>query len=216
MSSNVLDQLSGKVITPEQLFERVSHNISLLPLVINGMTSSKATIRYGCGKVLMRLSETHPETVYPHMNFFVSLLDSKYRILKWQAIHILAQLTMVDTKKKFDEIFDTYYGLMHDEYMVTVANVVGHSGMIACAKPYLIPRITKELLSVENLKTTPHLTTECKRVISEHAITSFDMFFPQIPTKDTVLSFVKKQTKSPRKSLQKQAQKFLKKWEKNV
>jgi LPS O-antigen subunit length determinant protein (WzzB/FepE family) len=97
--------------------------------------------------------------------------------------------------------------------MVTVANVVGNSEKVALAKPHLVQKITSELLKVENISTTPHLTVECKRVITEKAIEYFDVFFDRIEAKDEVLSFVKKNKNSPRKSLKTQAENFLKKWQ---
>ncbi len=124
---------------------------------------------------------------------------------------IIANLTRVDADRKFEAIFDQYYGFLNDEYMVTVANVVGNSAKIALAKPYLVQRITSELLKVENIKLTPHLTAECKRVIIEHTIRSLDVFFEKIEAKEQVLSFVRKQLGSTRKSLQKEARSFLEK-----
>ena len=212
MKNDLLTKLADKTISKEELLKKVKANLSLLPIIIDGMSSEKAAIRYGCGKVLMDLSEVHPEKLYPHMNFFINLLDSKYRILTWQAMSIIANLTKVDVDKKFDSIFDKFYSFINNEYMVTVANVVGHSGKIALAKPYLIPKIIKELLKVENIKTTPHLTSECKKVITEGAIQSIDMFFPQIKNKDEVISFVKKHADSSRKTLKAKSQDFLNKW----
>jgi hypothetical protein len=199
-------------MTKEELVKKVKQDFALLPEIIDGVSSEKAAIRYGCGKVLMELSEKYPEKLYPHMDFFVTLLDSNYRILTWQAMFIIANLTRVDMEKKFDSIFDKYFSFINDEYMVTVANVVGHAGKIALAKPYLIPKITKELLKVETIKTTPHLTDECKKVIAEHAIQSLDMFFSQIEQKDKVLSFVQKYVATSRKTLQKKSEEFLNKW----
>jgi len=215
MNPNFLDKLVDKSLTKEQLFEKVKHDFDLLPIVVHGMTSSKAAIRYGCGKVLMNLSEEYPEKMYTHMDFFIEMLDSKYRIITWQAMFIIANLTKVDKKKKFDEIFDKYCGFLHDEYMVTVANTVVNLGKIAKTKPYLIQKITKQLLDLENLKTTPHLTVECKRVIAEHTIDSFDMFFDKISDKKEVIYFVKKHTNSTRNALKKKANEFLKKWDKS-
>ena len=148
------------------------------------------------------------------MAFFVSQLDSKRRILVWNAMAAVANLCKVDMEKKFDAIFDKYYGFLNDEYMVTVANVVGNSPKIALAKPYLVPRITAELLRVEKTSTSAHLTEECKRVIVEQAIKSFNQFFDKMNAKDKVkvLSFVKKHTDSPRASLRKEAGLFLKRW----
>jgi len=125
---------------------------------------------------------------------------------------IIANLTQIDKNKKFEAIFDKYYRFLNDEYMVTVANVVGHSAKIALAKPHLTQKITEELLKIENISTTPHLTEECKRVIAEKTIEAFDLFFDGIDTKDRVISFVKRQLKSPRRTLKIKAENFLRKW----
>jgi hypothetical protein len=184
----------------------------LLPEVPNGISSSKAAIRYGCAKALMDLSYEHPEELYPFMDSFITLLDSKHRILTWNAMTIIANLARVDKDKKFDAIFDKYYSFLNNEYMVTVASIVGNSARIALAKPYLIQRITDELLKVESIPTTPHLTEECKRVIAEKAIESFDLFFDRIDTKERVFSFARRHLGSSRKTLKTKAEDFLRKW----
>jgi hypothetical protein len=212
MENELFSKLVNKSITKEELLQRVKQNFDLLPIILNGISSSKAAIRYGCAKVLMDLSEESPEKLYPHIEFFIDLLESKYRILTWNAMTIITNLTKVDTQGKFDVIFDRYYTFLNDPYMVTVANIVEHSGKIARSKPYLIPKITNELLKVEDLSITPHLTEECKRVIAEQAIKSFTIFFDKIDDKDKVIAFVERQSNSSRKSLKKAAEKFLNKW----
>ena len=204
--------LIDKNLTKEGLLSRVKQNFNLIPLLFEGVSHPKAAVRYGCSKVLMDLSKEYPEKLYQYFDFFVNLLDSKYRILTWSALAIIANLARVDTDNKFDDIFVKYYSFLDDEYMVTVANVVGNSGKIALAKPYLVPEITAKLLKVQNLSTTPHLTEECKRVIAQQAINSFDEFFDKINQKGQVFSFVNLYVKSPRKKLKIRAEKFLKKW----
>jgi len=212
MESELLHKLGSKSLTKKGLLQKVRENPDLLPEVLNGVSSSKAAVRYGCAKVLMDLSQEQPERLYPYMDSFLALLDSKYRILVWNAMAIIANLATADEDKKFDAAFNKYYGFLNDEYMVTVANVVGNSAKIALAKPYLVQRITSELLKVENTSTTPHLTEECKRVIAEKAIESFDLFFDRIEAKDKVISFVKRYQNSSRRSLKVKAVSFLKKW----
>lgn len=216
MESNLLQQLANKSTTKEQLAKKVTQNPALIPEILNGISSSKPTIRYGCGKILMDVSEEQPELLYPYMDFFISLLDSDYRILTWNAIITIANLTRVDTENKFDVIFEKYYGLLENDYMVTVANVIGNSGKIALAKPHLTKQIVEKLLAVENISTTPHLTNECKRVIVEQAIESFDVFFPQIEQKNIVIVFVKKYVNSSRKTLRTASERFLKKWDQSM
>ena len=212
VENKYLQQLADKSMTKEELLKNVKLDFSLLPIVLQGVSSSKAAIRYGCAKVLMDLSEEYPQQLYPYMDFFIDLLDSKYRILTWNAMAVIANLTKIDEDEKFDAVFNKYYRFINDEYMVTVANLVGHSGKIAVAKPYLTEKIANKLLKVEHISTTPHLTEECKRVIAEQAIKSFDMFFDEVERKDKVIAFVERQLTSSRKALRDEAEKFLKKY----
>lgn len=211
METDLLQKLGSKTITKDKLLQEVERDFSLLPVVLKGTSSSKATVRYGCAKVLMDMSEKYPKILYPYFDDFIVLLKSKYRILTWNAMAIIANLARVDRDRKFDAIFDRYYGFLNDEYMVTVANVVGNSAKIALAKPYLVQRITSELLKVENIKLTPHLTAECKRVIIEQTIKSLDVFFEKIEANEQVLSFVRRHLRSTRTSLRKEAESFLEK-----
>jgi hypothetical protein len=212
METELLQKIANKSLTKEELLEKVKKNFNLLHILLEGIHSSKAAIRYGCAKVLMDLSEEDPDKLYPYMPSFIELLDNKYRILTWNALTIIANLTKVDGEKKFDAVFSKYYSLINDEYMVTVANVVSNSSKIALAKPYLVPKITDELLKVENISINPHLTEECKRVIAQKAIEAIDSFFEKIEDKERVFSFVKKHFNSPRKKLRKTAEDFLKRW----
>lgn len=209
MKSEILHKLENKSITKKELLQKVEQNSDLLPEIINGVYSPKASLRYGCAKVLMDLSETHPEKMYPFIDSVIELLDSKYRILTWNAMAIIANLAKVDKDNKIDSIFEKYYSFLNDEYMVTVANVVGNSAKIASAKPYMIKKITDELLKVENISLTPHLTEECRRVIIEKAVRFFSSFFDKIEQREKVVSFAKRQVNSPRRTLSKTAKEFL-------
>lgn len=214
MGNELLMKLADKTLTKDGLRQQVEQDFSLLPVLLEGTRSPKATVRYSCGKVLMDLSAEHPERLYPYMDAFIELLENKYRILTWNALAILANLAKVDEKHKFDVVFDKYYSFLNNEYMVTVANTVGNSGKIALAKTYLIPRITAELLKVENVSVTPHLTEECKRVIAENAVKTFDLFFDKLGEneKKKVLAFVERQLDSSRRTLSAKAADFLEKW----
>jgi hypothetical protein len=145
------------------------------------------------------------------MDKFIELLDSKHRILTWNALAIIANLTAVDADGKFDALFERYYGFLGSEYMVTVANVVTNSAKIASNKPYLSDKIAAELLKVENLQTTPHLTEECKLVIAEKAIQTFNTLIRHTKNKKALINFAKKHLSSSRANLKNEAQNFLNK-----
>ena len=184
MESSLLQPLSNKTINKELLFQKVEQNFNLLPEVMKGFFSLKPAVRYGCSSVLMDLSAKYPQEIYPHFDFFVQLLKSKYRILMWNPAAVIANVCVVDEAKKFDRIFDEYFALLDNEYIVTVANIVSNSGKIALSKTYLIQKITHRLFRIEELSITPHLTEECKLVIAEKAVDSFSQFFNKLDCAD--------------------------------
>jgi hypothetical protein len=210
----LLNQIADKTLTSEVLFKKVEKDFALVPILLEGITSTKATIRYTCARVLVDLSRIYPENLYKYINQFIELLKSDYRIIKWNAMAIIANLASVDKNKVLDYNFDKYFGLLHDGYMVTVANLASYSSKIGLAKPYLANAIAHELLNVENITLTPNLTEECKRVIAEQAINSFDLMFSLFDekTKTAVLSFVNNQLESPRDSLKRRAKTFALRW----
>ncbi len=138
---NPLDRLASKQLSKTQLFSMAEADFSLLPVLFLGTSSSKASVRYGCASVLVDLSEKHPDRLYPCMEKFVEMLDSKHRILIWNGLAAVANLTTVDVNRKFDTLFERYYSFLSSEYMVTVANTVVNSARIATNKPYLADRI---------------------------------------------------------------------------
>jgi hypothetical protein len=212
MNSVLLQELADKKICKEMLFKKVEANFELLPEVFSGVSSPKATVRYGCSSILVDLSAKYPNKLISRMDSFIALLESKYRILIWNALAAIANLCPVDVDKKFDAIFDKYFGFLQNEYLVTIANVVGNSSKIANAKPYLIPKITPALLSIERISITPHLTEECKRVVAEKTVDSLSQFYDKMNAEEKakVFSFVKRQVCSSRKSLREKAELFLK------
>jgi hypothetical protein len=216
MELAVVEKLADKKITKQELYNTVTSDFNLLPTLLNGVSSPKAAVRYGCSSVLLELSAKYPEKLDPYIDTFTALLNSSYRILKWNATTILANLTSVDSQKKFDAQFDKYFGLLNDGYLVTAANVVSNAWKIAVAKPYLANQIAAEVLKVQDLKVTPHLTEECKRVLAEHAVRSFGQFFDVLGQheKGKVLEFVQNQLGSSRRALRVEAEAFLKRWDK--
>jgi len=213
LENDLLQKLCSKTLTKNELAQAVEADFEILPIVLDGIMSPKPTIRYSCGSVLMELSEKHPSKLYPYMDRFIALLDSKHRISVWNAMAIVANLTAVDIDGKFEKNFNKYYSFLNSEYMVTVANVVGNSERIVSNKPHLADKIMTELLKVQNLKTTPHISNECKLVIAQHTIKTFTTLIKYAQNRKTLIGFAQKHKNSTRTSLRKEAQKFLKKWE---
>ncbi len=201
--------LKNKTTTPEALAQKIQHDPSLLPQLLAGLYDSTAVIRYGSSKTLILLSERQPILLYPHFDDFVKLLDNPHRILTWNALTILANLTTVDTKNKFEPILDRYYHHLTDGYLVTATTIIDHTPTIVAAKPTLADRITTHLLAAEQLPTNPHLTQECKHIIAAKTLITFDTIYPQIKNHDQILKYAARYTKSTRPTTKKLAESFL-------
>lgn len=202
---NVIDQ---KEDLSKEVAEEVIANPQLLSEILKGVSSAIARTRFRSAKILRIISEKEPAMLYSKMDFFVDLLKSDNKIIMWNAMDIIANLTSVDPKNKFDKIFEKYYGLLSNESMVTAAHVIDNSGKIAKAKPAFQEKITDKLLELEEIP-RDH---ECKNILLGKAILSFGEYFDQIQNKDEVIFFVKRQLNNPRNATKVKAEKFLKKY----
>lgn len=187
---------------------KASKDKKVLDEIVKGASSDKAKIKYGCAKVLRILSETHPKILYPKWDSLADMLDYENTFLRANAVNVIANLTKVDSKNKFEKLFNRYYELINDKSMIPTANLVGKSGAIAIAKPGLESRITNKLLSIDKT----HHGSECKNVIKAGAIEAFDEYFEKSRNKKKILDFVRVELKNKRPSTRNRAEKFLKKW----
>ena len=99
MENPLLRKLADKSMSKVELRQMVEKDFDLLPILLTGISSQKAAIRYSCAKVLVDLSLEYPKQLYPYIDAFIALLDSKYRILIWNAMAIIANLTKADDQQ---------------------------------------------------------------------------------------------------------------------
>jgi hypothetical protein len=206
----MLEDIGKKSVSVESIAKKVVNDKKLLDDLKENASSHNAAIKYKSLKVLMYLGEQQPNILYPEWDFFVKLLDNENTFLRTIGLTVIANLTRVDTKNKFENIFDKYYSLLEDESMINAANIAGYSGIIAKAKPHLQNKITDKLLDIDN---TRH-SSECKNIIKGKAILSFYEYIGEVEDKTKIIQFVKNELKNPRSATKKKAEKFLKKWEK--
>jgi len=142
------------------------------------------------------------------MGFFVKLLDNDNTFLRAIGVKIIANLIRVDTKNKFDIIFDKYYNILNDKSMINAANVAEHSGIIAKEKPYLKSIIINKIFDIDKT----HHSSECKNIIRGKVIQSFYEHFSFFKDKERIIKFVKNEIKNSRSDTRKKAEKFIKKY----
>lgn len=204
--SELLQEIAKKETDIDEIADRVINNPELLSEVFQGLESDTARIKYGSEKVLRLISEKEPKILYPHFDFFASLLDNENNFLKWGAIITIANLAAADSEGKFEKIFNKYFAPIPGPKLIPAGNVIGSAAKIALAKPQLTDKIANEVLKVEKAK---YQTTECRNIALGHAIKLFDRFFDQITDKEPVINLVRKQLKNTRNATRKKAEKFL-------
>jgi len=212
--TDILEELGKKETEAADIAYRVVKNPDLLPELLDGISSAKARIRFASAKILRMISEKNPEILYPSMDFFVNLLDSENNILRWNAMDIIANLTVIDTDNRFNTLFRKFYVYLLDGNLITAGHVVDNSGKIALAKPEFQDEITKELLKVEKI---PLPTEECRKILIGKTIKTFDVYYGRVMDKghkDKIISFVKSQLNNPRNVTKSKAERFLRKLEK--
>ena len=136
----------------------------------------------------------------------MNMINSDNAFWKFIAVQLIANLTNVDIKKKFEKIFDKYYDLLNDSVIVA-GHITANSGKIARAKPELQSKITNKLLNIDKT------TQKHKDLIKAGAIESFNEYFDEAKNKEEIIKFVKKQLNCKSPKTIKKAKEFLKKWD---
>jgi ABC-type phosphate/phosphonate transport system substrate-binding protein len=194
--------------TPEQ--QKVAENAikdgNLLSELLSGLLSKKSATRYKNFKVVYLISEEHPEVMYPKWDFFEDMLKSKDNGLKFQAIHVLANLSKVDTASRFEKVFDQFYDIVNGDALIPASHVAYVSHKIVKAKPELANKITERLLNLGKA------TYKHKELVQANALRSFSEYFDRITDKDKIVCLAKELQKNKSSRAKKEATEFLKKW----
>jgi hypothetical protein len=206
---NIIPELDKKDVDVASLTKRVLEDIGVLPELLDGILAKKDFIRFNSFKVLLFISEEHPEVLYPRWGFFSGLLDSDNSYQQYIAIYLITNLTRVDDSARLEGIFDKLYSILDGEGTITAAHLARNSGKIARAKPELRAKITERLLNIDR-----NHRGKQKELIKGHAIEAFDEYFEEAENQPEILEFVRKQLQSQSPKTRKLAREFLKKRDK--
>ena len=177
-----------------------------LSKALEGILSKKDEIRSNSFKVLMHLSEEQPKVLYPKWDYLANLLDSDNHYQRYISINILANLAVVDTKNKFDKIFDKYFSNIDGDRTMVAGQTALNSGKIAKTKPNLQTKITNRLLNIEKTHKGKQI-----ELIKAYTIEAFNEYFEESSDKNKILDFVDAQLESESPKTRKLAKEFLKK-----
>jgi len=187
---NMLPHLDEKSIDVESVAKEALEDEKVLAALLEGIVSKKDTRRYNSFKVLLLISEEHPEVLSLKWDFFVDLLRSDNTYHKSSAINIIANLASADRAGR------------------TARYVARNAGKIAKSKPHLQQRISERLLDIDET----HHDQGRKNLIKADVIESFGEFFAESPDKERILTFAEEQLVCSSPTTRKAAKAFLARW----
>jgi hypothetical protein len=190
----VMNAENKKMIETEKLSE-----------ALEGISSKKDEIRSNSFKFLINVAEEQPKILYPKWDYLANLLESNNHYQRYIAINLLANLAKVDTKNKFEKIFDKYFSNINGDRTMVAGQAALNSGKIAKAKPSLQTQITNRLLNIEKTHKGKQI-----ELIKAYVIEAFNEYFTESSDKNKIVDFVKAQLKSKSPKTRKVAKDFLK------
>ena len=210
MKINILNILREKGNRgSEEVAKMVIKNNELIQELIEGVSSQNKRVKNASIKALAIISREEPKLLYPYCRFFIDLIDSADKILKWNAIDIVGNLSYVDSDNLLTlRILKKYFALLSNEAMITAAHSVDNLWKFAINKFKFQNDITSKLLKIENIERNP----ECKNIIIGKVIKTLAKYFHLIKDRQSVLSFVIRHQKNSRSGTRKKAEEFLKKY----
>jgi hypothetical protein len=208
---SIISDLINKQTGLESATKMALADNSILSELLEGIQSSQDPIRYNSFKVILLISENHPNTLYPQWSLFEKMLGSNNGYFRLIAIQIIANLTKVDTGDRFEKLCDKYFGELSSEKTMTVAHAASNAGKIARAKPGLQSTITNKLVKLDSIYKGKQID-----LVKGYTIEAFSLYFNEATMKDKnrILEFVRKERTSLNPRIKKIAVDFLNKWEK--
>lgn len=204
----MLSELTDKNADIQKMVEKAIGDGDVLSELLDGLEIKEETYRYNCHKVLMLISKTKPEMLYPAWDYLVGHLSSVNSYHKMSATLLLANIVAVDQENMFDDIFDVFYRLLDDRSMVVAYYVASSSANIIRAKPHLQEIIIDSLLDIDST----HHPTGRKEMIKTGIIETLDAIYEDYENKPRLMEFVEKQVDSESRKTAKTARAFIVRW----
>lgn len=192
-------------LEPEVIQAR--HDDAFLAELLKGIVSKKDDIRFHCHKVLSCLSEREPKRLYSYWDTFVDMLDSTNHYHRYIALHLLANIVVVDTKNRFEKVYVLYFNNIAGDRTMVAGHTTLNAGKIAKAKPLLQQKITTMLLDIDSLYKGKQMD-----LMKAYVIQAFDYYFDVAKDKKKIIDFVRAQVNSKSPKTRKVAKDFLSKW----
>lgn len=203
---SIISDLIDKKTGVDEAASKAIKDDEILSALLEAILSKKDEIRFTGHQVLLKISESNPEILYPKWDYLAGLLDSANHYHRYIAINLLANLVKVDHENKFEACFDRYFDNIAGERTMVAGQAALNAGKIARAKPNLQAKITDILLNINLI----HKGKQTE-LIKAYAIEALNSYFEEAEERAKILDFVRAQLKSDSPKTRKAAKEFLNK-----
>ncbi len=179
-------------------------NPDYLKKLIDNLLSKDDEVRFSSFQTLLKISEKNPNILYKHWEYFEKMLTSKNSYHQYIAIHLLANLTKIDSENKFDKIYETYFGILKQGKTMTSAHAIEKAGKIAKFKKKYRSKITSLLLNFDKI-----YEGKQTELMKASVIRAFSYYFEESNQKEDIIKFAKKSEGSNSPKAHKLAIEFL-------
>lgn len=176
-----------------------------VPAAVERMSAPSGATRFAAGKALAGTAGKDPARVYPHLDAIAALLKSSSKVVRWNALQIIAALAPADDEHKLDAHLETYLAFIRGDSLISAANAIQGAGKIAQGRPDLLGRIVSALLEVESAS---YETTECRNVAIGHTLDALRGLGPDVCRRPEVAAFVRRQRSNTRASVSRCAERM--------
>jgi len=167
--------------------------------------NKEGDIPYINNKTLLYIANKYPGVLFRHWIILKEGLKEGSTPIKFNTIHVLANLIKSDKQNRYEEVFDSYFELLNDSKLSIAAQVAVNIGLIAQSRPEFQEMISIHLMSIDE----NNGDVERNNLIKGYAIESMKSYIDDYPKKHEIIDFVKQQLKYENSKLKNIAQRFL-------
>ncbi|WDV46648.1 hypothetical protein PV797_02880 [Clostridiaceae bacterium M8S5] len=181
----------------DQVFEQMISNIDIM-------------VYYHCYYIVQKASSHRPDLFYKYWDQIVLLLSHKNSYHRDFGLSIIANLVVVDSEKKFDNIIYEYLDILKDEKFMTSQCLVRNLANVLEYRDDLKEIIIPVLLNIDNI--TPY-TRKQVDLLKSDILDIFDKTYTKEELTSTIIEFIEQAKVSVSPKTRKKSNKLMKKFD---
>lgn len=210
MSDNdLLKRIADKNVNIAEFVKMVMDDESLRTEIVKQLLTNKdIMVYYHCYYIVDQASTERPELFYHYWNDFATLLHHPNSYHRDIGLTVTANLTAVDSDRRFFGIMEHYLNHINDPKFMTALCMVRNTKKVIQNQPDLRERITNFLIGVDDRSNYPD---KQKALLKCDIIEVFDELYETIKDQKRIKGFVRNEINSISPKTQKAAREFVKK-----